>query len=98
MAGGRGTDSAPREEGTTQIPTTSRAERVASPCKDPEPVIPTPAFCNHGEGAPSVRLSRLLNENRPDLTQGVSLRISSKQPRCLKIAGVTEALITVITH
>lgn len=60
--------------------------------------FPTPAFCNRGEGAPSVRLSRLLNKNRPDLTQRVSPRISSKQLRCLEIAGVTEALITVITH
>lgn len=44
---------------------------------------------------PSVCPSRLLNRNRPDLTQRVSPRIISKQ---LRSPSAPEAVITLITH
>lgn len=91
-AGGKGTGSAPGEGGTTQIPTLSQRHCPRTHERQPR----RPRFATMG--APSVHQSQLLNGNRPDLTQRVSPRISSQQLRRLELTGVTEALITVITH
>lgn len=63
----------PGEKGTTQ---TLARPGEAAPSGDPSG---SPAFCNRGAAALclSVCLSRLLKKNRPDLTRGVSPRISS---------------------